>query len=145
MRIEWIGIRIVSEVKNYKDLLVWQKAMNMVEHIYKISASFPADERFGLTSQIRKAAVSIPSNIAEGSSRKSTAEFIRFCNIAYGSLAETETQIMIAERLEFVGGEAVAAVLNSTDELAKMLSGLIRALAEKSGKITQLSTLNSQL
>ncbi len=133
----------MTTIKNYRDLIAWQKAMDLVEHIYTLSATFPSEERFGLTSQIRRAAVSIPSNIAEGSSKKSTNEYVRFCNIAYGSLAEVETQISIAERLRFIDAGTANETLGQTTELAKILSGLIKALTEKSGKVTQLSTLNS--
>jgi four helix bundle protein len=78
-------------VRNYRDLLVWQKAMSLVEDIYGLSRQFPADERFGLVAQIRRAAISVPSNIAEGQARKSTREFIQFISLAEGSLAEVDT------------------------------------------------------
>lgn len=131
----------MNKIKNYRDLIAWQKAMDLVEEVYQISGLFPADEKFGLTSQIRRAAISVPSNIAEGSSKKSTNEFIRFCNMAYGSLAEIETQIIIAEKLNFINPEKSCNLLKATKEIAKILSRLMRSLYEKSGKITQLSTL----
>ena len=86
----------------YSELVVWQKAMDLVTEIYKITATFPSDERFGLSSQARRAAVSIPSNIAEGHGRKSTGAYVNHLSIAYGSLMELETQIQIAVRLNFV-------------------------------------------
>lgn len=86
---------------NHKELDVWKKGMDLVEKIYSLSASFPAEERFGLTSQIRRAAVSVPSNIAEGAARKSDKELLQFISIAIGSLAELETQYLIAIRLGF--------------------------------------------
>jgi len=87
------------QVKSYKDLIVWQKAMDLVEMVYQVTRSFPKDELYGLTNQLRRAAVSVPSNIAEGQAHNSTAEFRNFLSIAHGSLAEVETQLLIAERL----------------------------------------------
>lgn len=89
-------------VRSYRDLLAWQKAVMLVELVYRMSARLPVDERFGLTSQLRRAAVSILSNIAEGHGRESTKEFTRFISIARGSLAELETQLEIALRLNMV-------------------------------------------
>ena len=87
---------------SYRDLIAWQKAMDLVTAIYRATAGFPRDEIYGLTSQLRRAAVSIPSNIAEGQGRQSTREFIHFLSIAYGSLNEAQTQILIAERLKYL-------------------------------------------
>lgn len=117
----------------YSELIVWQKAMDLVTEIYKITATFPSEERFGLSSQARRAAVSVPSNIAEGHGRKSTASYLNFLSIAFGSLMELETQIQIAVRLEYIVEEKAIALLVRTDEIGKMLSGLKRSLAEKSG------------
>jgi len=113
----------------YRDLLVWQKAMDLVTSIYQITASFPNEERFGLTSQIRRAAVSIPSNIAEGHGRKSSGAFINHISIALGSLMELETQIQIAARLSFITVETATTVLVQTDEIGKMLSGLKKSIS----------------
>lgn len=113
----------------YSELVVWQKAMDLVTAIYKITSSFHADERFGLTSQVRRAAVSIPSNIAEGQGRKSTGAYINHLSIAYGSLMELETQIQIALRLNFVGAEETSTLLIQTNEIGKMLSGLKNSLS----------------
>ena len=115
----------------YSELIVWQKSMNLVEAIYKTTEAFPGEERFGLTSQIRRAAVSIPSNIAEGHGRKSTGSFINFLSIAFGSLMEVETQIQIATRLNFLSDDKATALLAQTDEIGKMISGLKKSLAEK--------------
>ena len=115
----------------YSELIVWQKSMNLVEAIYKATAEFPSEERFGLSSQIRRAAVSIPSNIAEGHGRKSTASFINFLSIAFGSLMEVETQIQIATRLNFLSEDKATSLLSQTDEIGKMISGLKKSLAEK--------------
>ena len=89
----------------YSELVVWQKAMDLVTDIYKVTAMFPAEERYGLSSQARRAAVSIPSNIAEGHGRKYTVAYINHLSIAFGSLMELETQIQIAARLGFIGND----------------------------------------
>jgi len=89
----------------YNELVVWQKAMDLVTEIYKFTATFPGEERFGLSSQARRAAVSIPSNIAEGHGRKSTGAYINHLSIAHGSLMELETQTQIADRLNFIAEE----------------------------------------
>ncbi len=89
-------------VKNYQELIVWQKGMDLVEAVYKASQTFPQEETYGLTSQIRRAVVSVPSNIAEGQGHKSTKEFMHFLSIALGSLREVETQILITERLTYL-------------------------------------------
>ncbi|QBO58348.1 four helix bundle protein [Chryseobacterium salivictor] len=89
-------------MNNHKDLLVYQKSLDLVELIYRITQSFPAEEKFGLTSQLRRCAVSLPSNIAEGAGRKGTKEFIHFLYIALGSLNEAETQMEISRRLGFI-------------------------------------------
>ena len=115
-------------VKNYRELIVWQKSMDLVVLIYQSSRSFPKEELYGLTSQIRRAAVSIPSNIAEGQSRQSTAEFRNFLSIAQGSRAEVETQIMIANRLGYLSPQVTEQVLNLTEEIKRMIYSLIAKL-----------------
>lgn len=89
-------------VRNYSELIAWQKAMDLVEAIYKATKHFPREELYGLTSQLRRAGVSIPSNIAEGQGRKSTSEFLHHLSFAYGSLREVETQLVIAGRLGYL-------------------------------------------
>ena len=106
---------------NHKDLDVWKKGMELVERVYSISSAFPDSERYGLTSQIRRAAVSIPSNIAEGAARKSDKELLQFLSIAIGSLAELETQYIIAIRLGFVKEDE--AVINLITDEKKLLLG----------------------
>jgi four helix bundle protein len=115
----------------YSDLVVWQKAMDLVTEIYKITATFPSEEHFGLSSQARRAAVSIPSNIAEGHGRKATGAYINHLSIAYGSLMELETQMQIALRLNFVGTDEISTLLAQTNEIGKMLNGLKRSLSVK--------------
>ena len=116
----------------YSELFVWQKAMDLVTDIYKITTSFPNEERFGLSSQMRRAAVSIPSNIAEGHGRKATAAYLNHLSIAFGSLMELETQIQIAARLNLIASDITSNLLLKTDEIGKMLSGLKKSLADKS-------------
>ncbi|RRS29947.1 MAG: hypothetical protein P794_08980 [Epsilonproteobacteria bacterium (ex Lamellibrachia satsuma)] len=110
-------------MKTHTDLDVWKLSMDFVENIYKLSANFPKEEMYGLTSQIRRAAVSIPSNIAEGASRQSRKEFVQFLYISLGSLSEVETQLMLSERLHFT--ENIQSVLNNAVTIKKMLNGLI--------------------
>ncbi|MFA6921449.1 MAG: four helix bundle protein [Gallionella sp.] len=114
---------------NHSDLVVWQKAMDLVTDTYKITAAFPVEERFGLASQARRAAVSIPSNIAEGHGRKSTAAYLNHLSIAYGSLMELETQIQIALRLNFLGADEMSSLMEQTSEIGKMLNGLKKSLS----------------
>src|SRR5438270_6248866 len=105
--------------------------MNFVVEVYRATASFPPDERFGLTSQLRRSAVSIPSNIAEGHGRESTREFLNFLSIAYGSLNEAQTQIMIAEKLGFLEKDKTANLLDLAAEVAKLTNGLCKSLKAK--------------
>lgn len=118
-------------VKSYRDLLVWQKAMDLVVICYKIAESFPKEEIYGLTSQLRRAAVSIPANIAEGHGREGLGEYIHFLSIAQGSLRETETHLLIANRLNFLDGNNLTAALNLSEEISKMLGSLLRGLKAK--------------
>ncbi len=130
------GQRSVKEVekmlqRGYKDLQVWQKSMDFVDAVYIATKSFPKDEVYGLTSQLRRSAVSVASNIAEGSSRGSTREFIRFIEISYGSLAEAETQIYIANRQKYIVDEITNKLLEQAGEIGRMLNGLSGSLNKK--------------
>ena len=116
---------------HYRELMAWQKSMALVKRVYALSKEFPNDERFGLTSQIRRAAVSVPSNIAEGQGRDSTKEFIHHLSIAYGSLMEVETQILIGQDLGYLGNEAVSALLTESAEAGRIINGLMRSLRRK--------------
>lgn len=118
-------------VRSYRDLIVWQKAFDLVAEIYKHTQRFPREEVYGLISQLRRAAVSVPSNIAEGHSRVSTGEFRQFLGHAQGSLVEIETQLLIADRLGYIDSQATAKVLRHTDEIGRMLTGLLRSLPER--------------
>jgi four helix bundle protein len=117
--------------KSYKDLLVWQKSMAMVKLIYELTHNFPQDERFGLVIQMRRAAVSVPSNIAEGQSRHTRGEFIQFISHAEGSLAELDTQLLIAIELGFCSLPQAEGLLSLVDELQRMLNGLRQKLATR--------------
>ena len=119
------------EKKRYTELQVWQKAMSLTKNIYQITGSFPHEERFGLTSQLRRAAVSVPSNIAEGYARASTKDYIHFLSIARGSIAEIETQLYISKDLEYVQEESLENVFVLIEEISKMLTAMIVKLKQK--------------
>jgi four helix bundle protein len=110
---------------NYKDLVVWQKSIVFVSDIYVLTKNFPQDERFSLVDQMRRAAVSIPSNIAEGHARKSPADFARFLRVSYGSAAEIETQLIIANNLHYLTDSELEESVLKITELQKMLNALI--------------------
>jgi four helix bundle protein len=112
-----------DSIKTHKDLIVWQKAMDFVEEIYRITKEFPQSELYGLTSQIRRSAISVPSNIAEGAARNHNREFIQFLYISLGSVSELETQLILAQRLKFVP----TVPLEDLSEIKKLLLGLIKA------------------
>ena len=114
--------------KGFRQLTVWQKAMDFCEIIYKESRKFPKEELFGLTSQLRRAATSIPLNIAEGSARGSNREFMRFLNIALCSQYEVATIIRLSKRLSFLSNDNYSRISSELDEIGKMLHGLIRSL-----------------
>lgn len=119
------------KVQSYRELIVWQKAMELVKLVYDLTRKFPKEELFGLTSQIRKAVVSVPSNIAEGQGRRSTKEFLRHLSIAYGSLLETETQTIVAEMQNYISSEESSEVLQKAAEVGRLTSGLVNSLEEK--------------
>jgi four helix bundle protein len=117
-----------GDVSRYRDLVVWQQAMDLVVDAYRISAFFPRDEKYGLVQQLRRAAVSVPSNIAEGHGRDHMGDYLRQLSIANGSLMELETQVLIAGRLGYVPGDKANCVLARAARVGKLLSGLTRAL-----------------
>ena len=120
--------------QHYKDLIAWRKAMDLVGAVYDATDAFPKRETYSLTDQIRRAAVSIPSNIAEGQAHYSNREFLHFLRHSRGSLAELETQILIAQRRNYLSESLAAAVLRQSDELGRILSGLITSLKAKEGR-----------
>jgi four helix bundle protein len=120
-------------INSYRDLKVWQFSMDLVEQIYCLTENFPKHEVYQLSSQMQRAAVSIPSNIAEGHARESTKEFLRYLSIALGSLAELETQVILAQRRAYIDKEKLLLTLSKTDETGRMLRGLQKSLKIKLG------------
>jgi four helix bundle protein len=116
-------------IATYRDLDVWQLAMDITVSIYRTTRTFPAEEKFGLTAQLRRAAVSIPSNIAEGHSRIGAGEFRRFVSTARGSVGEVETQLALSVALGFVAADEVTSLSSELERLSKMLFGLDRSLS----------------
>jgi four helix bundle protein len=121
----------MNEDGNYKNLIVWQKSILLVKQIYQLTQKFPADEKFGLVSQMRRAVVSIPSNIAEGQARRTTGDYIRFVSTAEGSLAELETQLIITIELNFCSTNETKNSFDLMTEIRKMLNALRRTLMNK--------------
>jgi four helix bundle protein len=118
---------------NHKDLILWQKSMNLAVRVYNLSHRLPRNETFGLVSQIRRAGSSIPSNIAEGSARKSTREFVHFLHIARGSMAELETHLMLAQRIGYLTADEVAETQTAMDEVGRILNSVLSGLARRLG------------
>jgi len=121
-------------LKSYRDLEVWRKAMVLARDIYQETATFPDTERFGLTNQMRRASVSVASNISEGHARLSTADFQRFISIAMGSVAELETQVMLSYDLGFLQEQHQIMLLQQLDDIGKMLRGLHRSLKQRANE-----------
>jgi len=118
-------------ISSYRDLKVWQDAMSIAERAYLPTARFPKDEMYGMTSQIRRAAVSIAANIAEGHGRENSGSFIQFMRVSQGSLKELETHLVLAVRVRLVSGEEVEPMLQQCDELGRMLRSLIRSIQRR--------------
>ena len=116
---------------SYRDLLVWQKAMDLAEQVYAVTRAFPREELYGLVSQLRRCAVSIPSNIADGQGRMSKGEFRHFLGQARGSLLELETQILLSARLSFVREKPTGEILGLSSEVRRMLHGLAESLMDR--------------
>ncbi|MGH8017879.1 MAG: four helix bundle protein [Opitutaceae bacterium] len=121
----------MSTLRSYRELEVWKKSIELAEVVYRSSARFPAEERFGLTSQIRRAAASVAANIAEGAEREGTKEFLQFLGIASGSLAETETFLILAARLKLAAEPEIQAALEQAATVGRILNGLKRSLRSK--------------
>jgi len=125
-------------IRGFRDLEVWQKAVGLVVETYRVTRTFPVDERFGLTAQLRRAAVSVPSNIAEGRGRFGLGGFIYHLSVANGSLMELETQFLISEQLEYLKPSDARVVRDKATEVHRLLAGMIRALRAKQGRaVTQ--------
>ena len=133
-----------AKPKHYKELLVWQKGMTLAKIVYRLTSRFPQEERYGLISQMRRAAISVPSNIAEGQARRGTNEFLQFLSIAEGSLAELDTQLALSVELGFTPQAEVEPALKEIDELQKMLVALKRKLSSFSPLATRHSPLPSR-
>lgn len=118
-------------LKHYKELKVWQKSYKMCLEIYRVTKNFPNEEKYGLTSQIRRAAVSVPSNIAEGYGRKTTSEYIHALYIAYGSNCELETQLLLSGDLAYITQEDMNKLIQDIGEIERMLKALIKSLKDK--------------
>jgi four helix bundle protein len=117
-----------AAIQSYKDLRVWREAMALAEACYRLSTRFPRDEAYGLTTQVRRSAVSVPANITEGYGRENTGSYVQFLKVAQGSLKELETHLMLAERVGVASAEATTPILAHCDDIGKMLNGLIRSL-----------------
>src|SRR5213080_1697862 len=117
--------------QNYKDLVVWQKGIALAEMVYRLTQSFPSAEKFGLIAQMRRAAVSVPSNLAEGQARHSTGEFVQFISHAEGFVAELDTQLILSNELRFCDRVTTAPVFELIDELRRMLNVLRRKLVAR--------------
>lgn len=118
-------------VLNYRELFAWQKSMDFVEAVYRATTNFPKEELYCLSSQIRRASISVPSNIAEGQGRQSTREFRNFLSIAYGSLREVETQLMIAARLNYLSEQELKRLLELASEVGRLTNGRMKSLSDK--------------
>jgi four helix bundle protein len=118
-------------INSYRDLNVWQEGMTLAENCYLLTRDYPREERYGMTSQIRRAAASIPANIAEGNGRENRGEYIQFLRIAQGSLKELETHLLLSERVALTSKEAIQPLLNQCERVGKMLRALIRVLQQK--------------
>ncbi|MEW6171956.1 MAG: four helix bundle protein [Bacillota bacterium] len=121
----------MSSVKSYRDLIAWQKSIALVQKIYQFTQRFPKEEIYGLSSQIRRAAVSVPANIAEGQARSSRGEFKQFLGMAKGSLAELETLLILSEKLTFLERTNAEELLNNCEEINKLLNGLLKSLSTR--------------
>ena len=117
-----------ARIESFRDLVAWQKAIDMVDMVYDLTAKFPRDEMFGLVSQMRRAAVSVPSDVAEGYARRHLKEYLRFVDMARGSLCELQTQAIISRRRGFLSDGDAASLQDATDEVGKLLYGLAESL-----------------
>lgn len=121
----------MKSISSYRDLKVWQKAIDLTVSIYRHTRSFPKEERYGLVSQIRRAASSIPANIAEGHARRTTGEYLNSLSVAQGSQAELETFLILSERLQLLSKKESESLLEDCDEISKMLNGLSKSLQNR--------------
>jgi four helix bundle protein len=118
-------------VRNFRDLIAWQKGMDFTVDVYQASRAFPKEETYGLRAQVRESAVSIPANIAEGHGRDSSKEFARFLSISHGSLCETQTHILLAERLDYLSEETTEKLMAQSEEVARITNSLKNSIKRK--------------
>lgn len=128
-------MEIVNKVSTYKDLIAWQKAITLVTDVYKITKTFPETEKFGLTSQLNRAIVSVPTNIAEGWGRESSKNYLQFLRISRGSLMEVETLLLISSNLDYTDKETFNTLSDKAEEVGKILQGLIKSIQSRIKKI----------
>jgi len=121
----------MAEIRSYRDLVVWQKGVDLTQLVYRLTQTFPQDERFGLVSQMRRSAVSVPANIAEGYGRGRRVEYMRFIEIARGSLCELQTHAEVARRMGWLRAEALDEFLARAEKMERLLSGLLRSLRNR--------------
>jgi four helix bundle protein len=124
--------------RNHKDLILWQKAMALASEVHRLTAKLPRHEVFGLSSQIRRAAVSIPSNVAEGAARRTTREFIAFLHIARGSFAELETQLLLAREIGYLADRDLSPILVRLDEVGRLLNAVVSGLRARAERASSL-------
>ena len=117
------------KIQSYRDLLVWQKSVDLIEEIYSLSRLFPREEQYVLTSQIRRSALSVSNNIAEGSGRETTPDLLNFLSNSKGSVKETESMVLVGQRLRFINAQQSMRALGLTDEVSRMISGLRNSLS----------------
>jgi four helix bundle protein len=125
---------MTTPIKSYRDLTVWQDAMDLAVALYELTRSFPKDELYGLTAQLRRAGTSVPANIAEGHGREHTRSFIQFLRVSQGSLKEVETHLYLSERIGLVTTDTLTQLIERCDSLGRRLRALIRSLEERIGK-----------
>ena len=133
-----------NKARHYKELKIWQKGVALAKQVYRVTEAFPSAERYGLAAQLRRAAVSVPSNIAEGQARSGTREFLQFLSHAGGSLAELETQILLSRDLGYCGAADLSAISNEIAEIQKMLAAIRRRLSISSHSSLATSHLKSE-
>ena len=124
------GALMKNDIKSFRDLIIWQKGITLVKDVYKETQDFPKEELYGLTNQIRRSAISIPSNISEGHIRKHRAEFRQFLSISLGSLAELETQILISRELNYISNETTEKLIDQMHSLGRMIRALMKKLTK---------------
>lgn len=129
-----MGCLVAGSIRSYRDLQVWRLAIRFTKSVYRVTAGFPSDERFGLVSQVRRASVSVASNIAEGWGRGTSQDYVRFLRMARGSVYEVETQLEIASQLEFLDEESYREVIAEVNEAGRVLAGLLRSLEQRESR-----------